>query len=206
MCYAQEWHNEKGIYLRLYKMDDVLKVINSGSQSMPFNHDNSKNYLYTREYTYEQELITGWVFEESDTPMETNQTIDSIIKFCETEMGKIPVSEPDNQLNKIELYKNIHSYTIFQDKNARVYLYINKSKEDNNVYYIEIAFYIFDPNRPFDRDDAFKLHKLIISNQYFKFSESNNDAQPIFWEFYDLIEEGKPAYKFFLDEMEKHRR
>jgi len=42
MCYAQEWHREKEIYLRLYKMDDVLAVINSGAQSVPFNYDNSK--------------------------------------------------------------------------------------------------------------------------------------------------------------------
>ena len=206
MCYAQEWHKEKEIYLRLYKMDDVLKVINSGAQSMPFNYDNSKNYIYTREYSYEKELITGWTFEESDTAVETNQTIDSIIKYCEEEMSKIPASEPDNQLCKIELYKNIRSYAIFPDKNVRVYLLKNKSKEDDNVYYIEIDFYIFASNRPFDMNDAFKLHKLIISNQYFKFSESNSDIQPIFWEFYDLIEEGEPAYRFFLNEINKHRR
>jgi hypothetical protein len=206
VCYAQEWHSKGQIYLRLYKMDDVLMVINSGSQSLPFNYDNSKNYIYTREYSYEKELITGWAFEESDTAMETNQTIDSIIKYCETEMGKIPVSEPDNKLSKIELYKNIRSYTLIPDKNARVYLYINKSNEDDNVYYIEIDFYIFNPHRPFDRDDAFELHKLIICNQYFKYSESNNDAQPIFWEFYKLLAEGESAYKFFLNEMEKHRR
>jgi len=35
MCYAQEWHIKEQIYLRLYKMDDALTVINSGSQSLP---------------------------------------------------------------------------------------------------------------------------------------------------------------------------
>jgi len=60
MCYAQEWHSKGQIYLRLYKMDDVLTVINSGSQSVPFNYNNSKNYIYTREYSYRKELITGW--------------------------------------------------------------------------------------------------------------------------------------------------
>jgi hypothetical protein len=38
MCYAQEWRSEEKIYLRLYKMDDVLTAINSGSQSLPFYH------------------------------------------------------------------------------------------------------------------------------------------------------------------------
>jgi len=204
MCYAQEWHNEEGLYLRLYKMDDVLTVINSGSQSMPFNHDNSKNYLYTREYSYEKEFITGWAFEKSDTAIETNQFIDSIIKYCETEMGKIPVSEPDNKLSKIELYKNINHITIFKDVNAaRVYLYVNKSNEDTNIYFIEIDFYIL----MYDYDDTYRLHKLIISNPYFKFSESDN-AYPksYFGDFYKLLEEGEPAYKFFLNEMDKHRR
>ena len=43
MCYAQEWHKNKEIYLRLYKMDDVLAVINSGAQSVPFNYEMDKH-------------------------------------------------------------------------------------------------------------------------------------------------------------------
>jgi len=43
MCYAQEWHSEKEIYLRLYKMDDVLTVINNGARSAPFNNEMDKH-------------------------------------------------------------------------------------------------------------------------------------------------------------------
>jgi hypothetical protein len=48
---------------------------------------------------------------------------------------------------------------------------------------------------------------MIISNQYYKYSESGGDVQKhTFWEHYNLLEEGEPAYKFFLNEIEKHRR
>jgi hypothetical protein len=203
MCYAREWHSKGGLYLRLYKMNDVLTVINSGSQSVPFNYDNSKNYVYTREYSYEKELIKGWSFDEEDTDMETNEVIDSIIKFCEEEMGLMPVSEPDNQLSRVELYRDHRHVHIFRDEKPRVYLYVNKSNEDSDIYFIEIDFYISEDYG----SDHFKKYKIIICNQYFKFSESGNDVpKRIFWEHYDLIEEGKSAFNFFKKEMEKHRR
>jgi hypothetical protein len=204
MCYAQEWHSEEKIYLRLYKMDDVLTAINSGSLSLPFNHDDSKNYLFTRVYTYDKKLIKGWIFEEEDPDIETNQAIDLIINYCETEMRQTPQFETDNQLSRVELYKNCMHGFRFLDKNNRIYFYINRANEDNNIYYLEVDFFVLEYD---DSPDYFRQHKMIISNQYFNYAESGHDVQKhVFWDHYNLLREGEAAYKFFLNEIEKQRR
>jgi hypothetical protein len=205
MCYAQEWHNEGMNYLRLYKMEDVLTAINSGSRSLPFNYDDSKNYLFTRVYTYDKQFIKGWIFDEDDTDIETNQAIDSIIKYCEAEIYKTPIS--DNQLSRVELYKDDMFINVFPDKKTMVDLYINKANEDDTIYYIEIDFYILGQGFYNPNSNSFERHKIIICNQYFNFSESGHDVQKhMFWRFYKLLVEGESAYKFFLNEMQKHRR
>ncbi|MCL2801957.1 MAG: hypothetical protein FWD28_09400 [Treponema sp.] len=203
MCYAQNWRRNGRNYLRLYKMDTVLTVINSGSQSLPFNYDDSKEYLITRVYSYVKEFITGWMFEEDDTDIETNKAIDFYINFIESEMNKISKSESDYQLVKIELYRRSAIFVI-PDRKARVLIYKNTANEDKNIYYYEIDFYIIE--RAHNPED-FTRYKIIICNQYFNFSESNNDVQSShFWEFYRLIGEGETAINFFKNEMEKHRR
>jgi hypothetical protein len=156
-------------------------------------------------YTYDKKLIKGWIFEGEDSDIETNQTIDFIINYCEAAMKQIPVSEPDNQLSRVEVYKNIMHINRIPAKTPIIYLYKNTANEDNNVYYIEIDFYILAPE--YNSGEHFRQHKIIISNQYFKYSESGGDVQRhTFWNHYRLLEEGESAYKFFLNEMAKHRR
>jgi hypothetical protein len=204
MCYAQKWQIKRKNYLRLYKMDDVLTVINSGNQSMPFNYDDSKNFLFTRFYSYKKEFIKGWVFEEADTDIEVNEFIDSLIEYIEEEIRKVPTSRPDYQLSKIELYKDNRFLALLHDNNAILDLYIHRANEYNNIYYIEIEYFVLEPGYS---TPHFIKHKLIICNQYFNFSESDHDVQKhMFWEFYDLLGEGESAYKLFLNEIEKHRR
>jgi hypothetical protein len=138
-------------------------------------------------------LIMGWQFAEEDTPARTNIAIDAMIKYAEAAEYQMS-SEIPGPSCRIELYKSIFSYDD-ADFVEGVYIYINsKNEDDYRDRYIEINFYIFYNGLP-------EKYKLVLNYNNYNWLRKNDEKR-----LWTLVMRDKPAYDFFVSEIEKLRR
>jgi hypothetical protein len=146
---------------------------------------------FSEEYYTGKMLIFGWTFEKSDTTLQNNLAVDSILNYVSAAKYQMTSSERYNPSCRIGLYQNV-----FEHNRAypAVYVYINREILDDYFYrHIEIDFYV--------AQDAVKYKLILNSNDDYEWSE--NSIEKDSWE---LVYKNETAYDIFVSWMETLRK
>ena len=143
--------------------------------------------IFPEEHLTGKMLIMGWEFVERDTPLQTNNAIDAIIKYAEASKFQMISEERYNPSCRIELYENFREFYEDEGYSNEVYIYIN-CKDPDNFFdrHIEIDFYII-------KNRKVLKYKLVFSFNDYGWTEDSDEKG-----MWGLVMRDEGAYDFFV--------
>jgi len=146
--------------------------------------------IFAQEHRIGRFLIMGWMFSNSDTILQSNCAVDSLLYYLEAAKHQMYSEERYELSGQIVLYKEtISSNTNFT---PQFYIYINsRSDTDYLDRCMEFAIFTYDNN-----NNPVKYTLAIFYNNYDWFLYSAERR-----EYLDIYLNGEEAYEFIFSEV-----
>jgi hypothetical protein len=145
-----------------------------------------------------KQLIFGWYFSNKDTSQQTNVAIEAALRYAEAAKYQMESYEKYNLSCKIELYREKSMYSLEEDDEGGIFVYINeRNKNDYHDRYIEINFY-----KMYDMyEKLYHKYTLVLYYNDYDWLENNNERHEL-----ELMEKGESAFDYFVSEIRRFRR